>query len=489
MKKLISIFLVALTLTTLSFAGSFDDFLRNSISSMETTSPYSVNSQERGYWIGGGFRVKINRTVINPVRIELPKIRAGCEGIDITLGAFDFLDDVDELVHFLEQALTSATAVTLGGLQAVCPTCSTIITKLNTIANQINSLQMDSCELGKKIGGLAGSWVSDVGGLKIMDGTFSKFKDVIEHYSNRANKLLDDWLRMKKINGCDPADDKCPYSLFRTDAAGNFVYKSVLDKVITNTYLNGSSDGLALIRSLIGDIYLIKGTGEDTPLEFKYVPPIYKDSSVREVIEKISFGNANGSICNPNVSITVLLDDATEQTQNNSFTPVCNDVIDKMDDIVNKFYTRTALTPMELEFLSYFKIPIYKVLNTFSIEQPLLKSFEFLSVNVLTYELTYNNLVAILSEVNRSLIYISSNIDVFGNKKYNNILQNHIQKIERNISNVLQEAYRLYTENLQEWNESISSLNSYQEIEKRIYGRMVQNPVIGAYLFTKGLSQ
>lgn len=65
------------------------------------TSPGSFEDQARGYVTAGGFsgRVDVHNDYL--MSVTLPKVRAGCGGIDMFLGGMSFLDP-DYLVQKLE---------------------------------------------------------------------------------------------------------------------------------------------------------------------------------------------------------------------------------------------------------------------------------------------------------------------------------------------------------------------------------------------------
>ena len=74
------------------------------------TSPGSFEDQARGYVTAGGFsgRVDVHNDYL--MSVTLPKVRAGCGGIDMFLGGMSFLDP-EYLVQKLESILQAAPAV------------------------------------------------------------------------------------------------------------------------------------------------------------------------------------------------------------------------------------------------------------------------------------------------------------------------------------------------------------------------------------------
>lgn len=74
------------------------------------TSPGSFEDQTRGYVTAGGMsgRVDVHNDYL--MSVSLPKVKAGCGGIDMFLGGMSFLDP-EYLVQKLESILQAAPAV------------------------------------------------------------------------------------------------------------------------------------------------------------------------------------------------------------------------------------------------------------------------------------------------------------------------------------------------------------------------------------------
>ena len=482
MKAIISLLLVAVFLLP-SKAVTLKDFLDNTTVELENSA--SVDTQKRGYWVGGGIRVNTPRVVINPVRITLPHIKVGCTGIDIALGAFDFMNNLDDLLNFLENTVTSAVATMVGGLSAVCPICAQIVTKLNTIANQLNQMQFDSCklgyELGKQMGDLTANFFTSTVREKLPNGDFSSFTSATRDLLSGVNNLLDKWSSAMRNAGCDPNNDSCVLSLFKRDGSGNFVYKSLLDKALRKTYLGNDRASLQIIRGLIGDLYIVKG-GNEKGFKLKYVPPVYEDKTKEKPLYYIAFGGY-GTRCEKDTDVKVLgLNDTQNEVEVTYGKPFCKNVEENMEDIVNHLQTRTALTSSQLNFLSQFSIPVYKLLNTISIEPYLLDSLVPKMNAVLVADIFYKAIAKIMADINRAVAYFSTD------RNQEIVKKEDLKELQENANLAAQIAYDIYVEATEEWRNTISDMEYYQEIENRIYVRMIQNPIMGAYVFSKGLT-
>src|SRR3546814_2500408 len=79
--------------------------------------------------------------------LSLPKVKAGCGGIDMFLGGMSFLDP-DYLVQKLESILQAAPAVAFQYLlETLDEKMGNIISKMEAATNFLNSIQVNDCRL------------------------------------------------------------------------------------------------------------------------------------------------------------------------------------------------------------------------------------------------------------------------------------------------------------------------------------------------------
>ena len=115
------------------------------------TSPGSFEDQARGYVTAGGFsgRVDVHNDYL--MSVTLPKVRAGCGGIDMFLGGMSFLDP-EYLVQKLESILQAAPAVAFQYLlETLDEKMGNIISKMEAATNYLNSIQVNDCRLANRM--------------------------------------------------------------------------------------------------------------------------------------------------------------------------------------------------------------------------------------------------------------------------------------------------------------------------------------------------
>ncbi len=129
-------------------SGWVDDWLQQKV---VTGSGY-YQGDTRGYFTGGGFNARWSQGSEYPVTISPPRLKFGCGGIDAYMGGFSFLSDPNYLQKKLEAVLANASAVAFDmALQVLAEQAATSIKSLTSMADKLNSLQLDSCGLGKDL--------------------------------------------------------------------------------------------------------------------------------------------------------------------------------------------------------------------------------------------------------------------------------------------------------------------------------------------------
>jgi conjugative transfer pilus assembly protein TraH len=111
----------------------------------------AYHSQSRGFIVGGSLSARVPRDTLQPLSWKEPSIKAGCGGIDIFGGSFSFIN-ADQFVQFLQKIGQNALGYAFSlGLEAVCPTCNSVIKNLRDQMNKLNKLNMDSCTSAKAL--------------------------------------------------------------------------------------------------------------------------------------------------------------------------------------------------------------------------------------------------------------------------------------------------------------------------------------------------
>ncbi len=137
--------------------ASLNDMFTRYGGRVNVTSPGAYEAQTRGFIVGGSISARMPQDTLQPFSIKAPEIKAGCGGIDIFGGSFSFIN-ADQFVAFAKKVGQNALGYAFSlGLEAVCPTCNSVIKDLRSVMNAMNKFNMDSCMAAKALVNTAAS--------------------------------------------------------------------------------------------------------------------------------------------------------------------------------------------------------------------------------------------------------------------------------------------------------------------------------------------
>lgn len=133
-----------------------DQFFQNfNVASNVTSSEY-LNSNLGVNFLGSSGAVRTNVYDVNPIHVQLPNFTAGCGGIDFTLGGINIASK-DEMKKALKSIATNGIAYAfLLGVETVSPVVSSTMKQIQTWANQLNAININSCEIATSL--VQGAW-------------------------------------------------------------------------------------------------------------------------------------------------------------------------------------------------------------------------------------------------------------------------------------------------------------------------------------------
>lgn len=178
-------------LGTTFLSASLDDKMGEWFDKMNTVSNTSsseyLNSQLGVNFLGGRGSVRTTVEDINPIHISLPTFSAGCGGIDYTLGAINIASK-DEIKKALKSIASNGVGYAfLLGIETVSPLIASTMKEIQTWANQLNSININSCEIASGL--VQGMWPKTQGA-----------SDYICAHAATTSPLFDDLIQAK--HGC-----------------------------------------------------------------------------------------------------------------------------------------------------------------------------------------------------------------------------------------------------------------------------------------------
>ncbi|MGI9377315.1 MAG: conjugal transfer protein TraH [Tsuneonella suprasediminis] len=351
------------------------------------TSPGSFEDQTRGYINAGGMsgRVDVHNDYL--MSVTLPKIRAGCGGIDMFLGGMSFLDP-DYLVQKLESILQAAPAVAFQYLlETLDEKMGNIISKMEAATNFLNSIQVNDCRLANRMVQIAKGDDNMSGIIEEMTGYKSVREGFSKSYQQSREKI--------QANQGNPTEDlkdaleNCPAEVTEIFKTG-----SLLSHAAARV---GASEWSGVMRARVGDVYMRWDAADRVPL-FSAIPACPRQDT--ESVDDFLTGRVQTrAIAVPPTSA----DCSVDGTGRGALILARG----RMESIAVKIRTRSALTPEERQFVANVRtLPVYRLLE-WGVRQGLVDSVIGDTDELVALTLAYQ----MLNDLTRSIDFAVSNAE------------------------------------------------------------------------------
>lgn len=333
---LLLIFMVATPARADSWAESWFD-------NVTYTDPGSFSDQTRGYLTAGGMsgRVDVHNDYL--MSLGLPKIKAGCGGIDMFLGGMSFLDP-DYLVQKLESILQAAPAVAFQYLlETLDEKMGNILSKMEAATDYLNSIQVNDCRLANRAVQIAKGDDNMSGIIEEMTGYKSVKEGFAKSYQQSREKI--------QSNSNNPTEDlkdaltNCPAEV--TDI---FKTGSLLAHAATRV---GAGDWADVMRARVGDVYMRWDTNDKVPL-FSAIPacPLQDTESSDDFL--------SGKVQKRALNIPTTANDCSQDGTKGALDLARA----RMQSIADKIRTKAVLSDDEKQFVANVRtLPVYRMLE------------------------------------------------------------------------------------------------------------------------------
>jgi conjugative transfer pilus assembly protein TraH len=376
-------------LATFTFASpaSAQSWAESWFDNVTYTSPGSFEDQTRGYITAGGMSGRIDVHNDYLMSVTLPKVRAGCGGIDMFLGGMSFLDP-DYLVQKLESILQAAPAVAFQYLlETLDEKMGNIISKMEAATNFLNSIQVNDCRLANRMVQIAKGDDNMSGIIEEMTGYKSVREGFSKSYQQSREKI--------QANQGNPTEDlrdaleNCPAEV--TDI---FKTGSLLAHAAARV---GVSDWAGVMRARVGDVYMRWDPADKVPL-FTAIPACARQDT--ESVDDFLTGKVQTrAIAVPPTSA----DCSTDGSGKGALVLARG----RMESIAVKIRTRAALTAEERQFVANVRtLPVYRLLE-WGVRQGLVESVIGDTDELVALTLAYQ----MLNDLTRSIDFAVSNAE------------------------------------------------------------------------------
>jgi conjugative transfer pilus assembly protein TraH len=449
------------------------------------------SSQTRGYYTFGHTRIRWEPpSEIRPFSATAPNVNVGCNGIDITLGGFSYIDG-EELVKKLKKMSGAAASFFFeAALSTLCKDCLTILNKLEDFANAINSINFDSCaaanaigtHMGRKFGELLNSGKNSneaADEVKENPSTWRKAMNTVEAFNFDLGINLTDlfvaWL----------SEDGIKNALLNRQ--GSVLNLAMATKSVgLDMTQNEQKQLTALMRGVLGDLYgttVTNKTKEGDFLKDVFIWIKSTEGASESFINAMLYGTANCAVSSGTVDMEkcaygiylepeMKYDSAEERAPHftvskkaltnllpKGFVTIAKD---RLDQIIAKTGNGEALNESDQIFLGNLPYPIVKAINlkkaTFLDDNDMDKIIQYVSI-----KMARHSIIELLSNISTQVSEITTlweigqhaeNVDIDRREVLNDFksrlatsstaLQNTIAKIETEKLNQLQDVIQKF---------------------------------------------
>ena len=387
------------------------------------TSAGSYKTQSGGYYTGGSIYARVPTKSYQLFNFQPPSIKAGCGGIDAHLGSFSHIGK--DLIKALRTVPSNAAGYAFNlALQTYVPQVYNTMQKLNDIAREINSLNINSCETASAL--VAGAWPKsdrvDQQICQSMGTNTSAFKDWAEarHECGNADKR-------KEINS--KKDDKYKDQL---GDEFNIAWAAIKKQFAT---LEGENKTAAeFFMSISGTIIRYKeGSGDSAELKTVEKATLVKEA---EVLDTLMFGESKSGEKAKLYSCDKTDDnkDNTEKCLKVGTTAMTFDkskaLVPQIEEMLRGIATKMRdhggdLTDKEKNLINNTQIPILKIV---AVQNAFMVGNSVINIHEYAEPIAYDYILGYLESV---LDFVAVNIDELAKVQMDGI---YIENFKRNIS-------------------------------------------------------
>jgi len=449
----------------------------NNMDYANVTTPGVYEGQTARYTTLGGISTRAPITQpFNFINVQTPKFSAGCGGIDFYSGGFSAIN-ADQFVQNLRSIGQNAQSLAfMLAIQIVSPQLSGVMEDINSWAQKLNSLNMDSCEAATQLVG----GTMDFFGAKEGNCTVKRMQDFGEDWSTaNYNCTTGGEIKNTEASGTSPNEI--------TFAKGNLAWSVLMQ----DPFFSVDLEFAEMILNITGTIIIAdSNAADDGESNIRFIDPTIDANGMftergQNIYTAMLMGNeATVNIqyyrCNENRNSDQ--DGCTRMTNNlQSLAPgwqglkarVRNEIV----DIVNKIYDDQPLTATQLGIISSTRIPLYKYLASTAAYFP--RGFNVGSVtndytDLIAEDILLRNLSAVIEKARQSISSMPNNMGASDEakdyrKRLNKILEG-IGKLKDENNNDA-DLYFAMQGRIQNYERAIMSRLSSGMVQSAMWGR------------------
>ncbi|WP_254515849.1 conjugal transfer protein TraH [Novosphingobium sp. G106] len=335
----------SLTPASANVGSDMNSFFSDMGGAANASGPTAYQGQSAGYYTLGSVWTRFPQKTVYPANLQLPKVRAGCGGIDIFAGSFSFIN-ASEFVAMLKAVANNAIGFAFKlAIDSISPQIGGVIDEMQDIANKINQFNMNSCEQAAALVGNV--WPQEDLASQSICEAIGTSQGIFSDTARARHGCGQGGQRTSTINGAsDPA--------LKALAPGPKNY--AWDMIEQSPLASQSEPTRELLMTLIGTIIVPQRASDDDQPNIQYI-----GGQVGPILDALLDGTQSVTILNCSDT------DKCLSTGTQTLSPLGNDALTPhvrrlIISISDKIQADQALTNEEQQLLGLASIPLYKVL-------------------------------------------------------------------------------------------------------------------------------
>ncbi len=322
-------------------------FLKQYNTGSSANAPKVYKGQMGGYVSAGSLATRNRVFNRKPLTLTPPSYSAGCGGIDLHMGSFSHISK-EELVDSLKDIASNAASYAfLLTMKSVSPQAEDCMRWLQEQANQVNALNINSCELAEQA--VASVWPSTVGAsqhiCRSMTDKNGLFRDIASARHNCAN---DEQIDLNKEDSGDALIG--PYNL-------------AWDVIQKDPFLSTQPQFAELFMSITGTVVIDdSGTPNHYPSKVNdadFMKNLFEGGSLECYQCTVSSGNNIDNIFKNSKGCIGIYEGKKDFSGAKSFH---EEVKEKLENIQNSLTENTELADADKEILLKTRLPVGRII-------------------------------------------------------------------------------------------------------------------------------
>ena len=338
-----------------------------SAASYNVTGPTAYNSQAGGYLSGGSIYARFPQKNLQLYNLQMPRISAGCGGIDIFTGSFSFVNS-DQMIAMAKAVINSAEGYVFKlAIHALSGLIGDTLDDIEKKVEEMTAGHINSCKLAESAVNHAFDAMDLGSALGCQE--FASAQGYASDWSAAVEQCTTDSGRASVENAAQGATDPNGQALAKNNTT---LPHNVTWQMLSNSpeFKSRDQQFREMLMSLVGTITYGQDAGGNKNVQFY-------GSDVHNIFAAIMFGTdstASVQILSCGSDTTNCLNPGTQQLSikaaDSIYGQVRQNIVDMQADITGNQPVPTQIQ----QLLQNTHIPLYRILVVFSAKQGTMNS-------------------------------------------------------------------------------------------------------------------